>query len=101
MAKFVIADITDAKSIPQELMAIIPNLPSVPVQPLLAESKPVYGMFDHFFGYPSVLPILVYKSQDELLAQLASKVIEPLESKLSELRTEIEKRRAVLIKMRR
>jgi uncharacterized protein YjbI with pentapeptide repeats len=84
MAKFVIADITDAKSIPQELKAIVPNLPSVPVQPLLLASQKEYGMFEHFRRYPWVLEPFLYEDQDGLLAVLTDKVIGPAEKKAKE-----------------
>jgi hypothetical protein len=85
MARFVIADITDAKSIPQELMAIVPTLPAVPVQPLLLASQQEYGIFEHFRRYPWVLPAHIYEDQDSLLATLESHVIGPAEAKAKEL----------------
>ena len=84
MAQFVIADITDARGIPQELMAIVPTLPSVPVQPLLLASQREYGMFEHFKRYPWVLEPYLYEDQDRLLAAITDKVIGPAEKKAKE-----------------
>jgi hypothetical protein len=86
MARFVITDITNAKSIPQELMAIVPNLPSVPVQPLLLASQNEYGMFEHFRGYPWVMEPVLYKNQQALLMELELKVIIPAEAKANQQR---------------
>jgi uncharacterized protein YjbI with pentapeptide repeats len=86
IAKFVIADITEARSIPQELERIVPDLPSVPVQPLLEVSDKEYGMFEHFKKYPWVLEVYRYEHADTLIANLTEKVIKPIEAKLAELR---------------
>lgn len=66
MSKVVIADITDAKSIPQELQAIVPNLPSVTVQPLLQDGTNLYGMFEHFLKYPWVRQVETYRSTSDI-----------------------------------
>jgi hypothetical protein len=79
LARFVIADITEAKSIPQELMAIVPQLPSVPILPVLLESKEPYAMFEDFFDYPSVLETVRYDDANGLIAKLDRMVIEPAE----------------------
>jgi hypothetical protein len=54
-AKFVIADIGDARSVLQELQAIVPLNPSVPVQPVLINSQAAPGMFDFFRTFTWVL----------------------------------------------
>jgi len=85
MARFVIADLTDPKSIPQELTGIIPNLPSVPVKPLLLASEKEYGMFNDFRAYPWVLEPYCYATEQILLAELDQMVIAPAEAKAKEL----------------
>ena len=80
LSRFIIADLTDPSSIPQELQAIIPSL-AVPVQPILLEGKSAYTLFRDFSLYPWVLPIHFYKDQAHLLATLKAKVIEPAEQK--------------------
>jgi uncharacterized protein YjbI with pentapeptide repeats len=85
MARFVIADLTDPSSIPQELQAIVPTL-AVPVQPVLLEGKGEYSMFSDFLKtYHWVLPVYYYRDQGNLLATLKEQVIEPAEQKAKEL----------------
>jgi hypothetical protein len=78
LARFIIADLTEPSSIPQELQAIIPAL-KVPVQPLLQEAKREYAMFIDFQKYPWVLPIYLYKDQNHLLKYFQEKIIHPAE----------------------
>lgn len=82
LSRFIIADLTNPKSIPQELATIIPHLPSVPVQPLILEGNREYGMFEHFPRYPWVLPIYHYHDQDTLISNLEKEVILPAEAKV-------------------
>lgn len=85
LSRFVIADITDAKSIPAELMSIVPSLPSVTVQPLMLSSDYEYALFDHIMSFKSVLPVYIYDTPEMLLANLKEHVIDPAEAKAREL----------------
>ena len=92
---FVIADLTDAKSIPQELQRIIPNNPSLPVQPVIWESDKFYGMFADLLIYPSVLAPYVYESVEQLMENINERVIAPSLRKMKE----IEDKRELIRKM--
>jgi uncharacterized protein YjbI with pentapeptide repeats len=83
MARFVIADLTDARSVLQELQAVVPTNPSVPVQPLILATQDEPGMFDYFREYRWMLEPYRYADSTRLLAALTDRVIAPAELMLS------------------
>src|SRR2546430_6816591 len=65
LSRFIIADITEPSSIPQELQAIVPKL-EVLAKPLLEKGKSNNFMFPVFTKYPWVFPFSFYKDQKTL-----------------------------------
>lgn len=75
ISKFVIADITDAKSIPQELMSIIPHNPSIFIMPIIETKNSGYSMFEHFDKYPWVFPVVNYDSKEDLIKKIRNDIL--------------------------
>jgi len=91
LALFIIADLTDPRSIPQELSHIVPFLPSVPVVPLAPSKKDVYSMFEHFRRYTWVLDLVEYGDEDNLKKIFDKEVVELARKKADELRKDAER----------
>lgn len=77
LSRFVIADLTDAQSVLQELTLIVKDLITLPVQLLLQESAPTPPMIDGLLISQSVLRPYRYSTREQLLEDLATKVIGP------------------------
>jgi hypothetical protein len=87
MARFVIADLTDARSVLQELQAIVPGLPSLAVRLLIKKSAHEYGMLDNIRLYRSVVEnTYEYESLEDVIASIEENIIVPAEAKVRELR---------------
>lgn len=82
MSKFIIADLTDAKSIPQELSELIPGNPSLVIMPILQKGSPEYGMFEHWKKYPWVLEIYEYESANSVIQEIKIAIIDPVDNYL-------------------
>jgi Pentapeptide repeats (8 copies) len=81
MSRLIIADITDALVIREELMENIPHL-AIPLQPLLHIEAEEYPTFKHIKRHPWVLPTFYYHDIPHLLASFHDHIIEPTEDML-------------------
>lgn len=85
MSRFVIADVSDSRVVLQELQRIVSELPSVPVQPILAEGSDVSIAIADFMRYRSFLSPYVYGSEAELVDGLKANVLAPAEALAEEI----------------
>ena len=82
LSRFIIADLTNPKSVPQELFQIIPHF-TIPVVPLIEKSATPFAMFAHFQNYNWVLNPTVYVGI-EGVSKLVDQITASAEAKISE-----------------
>lgn len=86
LSRFVIADITGATEVRAELQNIVPDFPSLPVQPILLRGQSEFISVSHLRSFPWLLPTFHYDTEEHLFANLDESVIAPAEAKVLELR---------------
>ena len=77
LAAFVVADLSNPRSLPHELATIVPTLRTVPVVPILEDGSETYGMFGDLAAYPWVLPVVGYRDGATLVEELDARVVRP------------------------
>jgi len=86
LSGFVIADMSDPRSVVMELQLIVPDL-AVPVVPLMSGHDMPVALFADLLGkYDWVLPPMRYRDLKDLVARLDDDVVLPAQRKRAELR---------------
>ncbi|MCP3960341.1 MAG: pentapeptide repeat-containing protein [bacterium] len=85
MARFIIADLTDPRSVPHELATVVPYLRTTPVVPLKLAGSKAYALFENLLSYPWVLEPRDYEDAGALIATLPE-IIASAEEKAASLR---------------
>lgn len=83
ISRFVVADLTEPKSIPQELRGFVTEMPSLPIQPILENGQYPHSMFDFFREYRWVMETYYYNDITDVVSSIQSKIIQPPEDYLS------------------
>ena len=66
LARFIIADLSDAKAVIQELHRIVPQNPSIPVQPIVQSDCTINVIIEDLEPYPWFLKTIQYEDQSML-----------------------------------
>jgi uncharacterized protein YjbI with pentapeptide repeats len=86
LSRFVIADLTDPRSVPHELASIIPHLRSVPIQPIILKGQNEYGMIRDLAVNNNMMPIFRYRDNAHLIASVKTKIITNAERRVEKIR---------------
>jgi hypothetical protein len=101
LSRFIVADLTEPRGVPAELQQIVPNLPSVPVKPLLQAGHEPYANFENIARRDGVLPPFVYRDIGHLMARFETSVIRPAEKQVARVRAKYARTRRQLQALRR
>lgn len=86
LSRFVIADLSDPRSVPQELEAIAPQFQSIPIVPVIEQSQQEFATFRSIQRRPNVVkPTVRYANEKDLAGKLDN-IVASAESKLLEVR---------------
>ena len=83
MSRFVVAELSEARSVPHELMNIVPTM--VPIVTLLREGQAPFAMSADLAKYPGVLPVHLYRDSEALAKGFDACIVEPAENMRSTL----------------
>jgi uncharacterized protein YjbI with pentapeptide repeats len=86
LARFVIADVTDATEVRAELHNIVRDFTSLPIQLVLLRGHPEFVSLSHLTKFPWVLPVFEYDNREHLLASLDKSIVSPAEDAAAKLR---------------
>jgi len=87
LSRFVIADLSEPKSIQSELEAIVPHFQSVPVVPVINRTGKEYATFSSVQRRENVVkPTVRYRDLGDLIKKLDEQVVPLAEKKLAEVK---------------
>ena len=88
MSRFIVADLSEPKSVQSELEAIVPHFQSVPVVTIINQIGKEYATFASIQRRENVVkPTVRYRDLDDLMTKLDDDLVPKAEAKLAEVRS--------------